>query len=185
LARAQLFLQLTKGNQQMITVAKCAAVASVIALTAGSAAWAQNYTTNPGTQGSYSSNPGSYTYNPSQGYSHPSQGSWSGTQGTATQGYPSQGTYNSSQGNTNQGSWSSGMQGTSTPYGGQSYSQAGYGAGNISTYQQAEQELARYGYSNIHDLKAMQGWSADAMRNGERVHVILGENGLVATFPGR
>jgi hypothetical protein len=31
----------------------------------------------------------------------------------------------------------------------------------------------------------MQGWSADAIRSGQRVHVILGDNGLVATFPGR
>jgi hypothetical protein len=31
----------------------------------------------------------------------------------------------------------------------------------------------------------MQGWSADAMKNGQKVHVLLGDNGLVATFPGR
>jgi hypothetical protein len=31
----------------------------------------------------------------------------------------------------------------------------------------------------------MQGSSADAIRNGQRVHVILGYNGVVATFPGR
>src|SRR5580704_16161603 len=58
------------------------------------------------------------------------------------------------------------------------------GTGNITTHQQAEQELTKYGYNGVHDLKSMQGWSADAMRNGERVHVILGDNGLVATFPG-
>ena len=57
--------------------------------------------------------------------------------------------------------------------------------GNINTYQEAEQQLGRYGYSNIQDLKATQGWSADAMKNGQRVHVLLGDNGLVATFPGR
>ena len=75
--------------------------------------------------------------------------------------------------------------GTSTPYTGQTYSSAGYGTGNITTYQEAESQLSRYGYSNVQDLRAMQGWSADAMRNGQRVHVLLGENGLVATFPGR
>ena len=75
--------------------------------------------------------------------------------------------------------------GTSTPYIGQTYSSAGYGTGNITTYQEAEQQLSRYGYNNVQDLRAMQGWSADAMRNGQRVHVILGDNGLVATFPGR
>jgi hypothetical protein len=193
----------------MKTVATCAAIASLLVFTAGSAAWAQTYGTNPGTQGSHSSSTGGYTYDPgAQGYSNYStnppgsynqgtynqgsnqgsnygsnQGSWSpGTQSNttspsnenmATQGYSA-----------NQGTWSSGSQGTSTPYG-QSNTQAGYGAGNITTYQQAEQELGRYGYSNIHDLKAMPGWSADAMRNGQRVHVILGENGLIATFPGR
>ncbi|MBV8090886.1 MAG: hypothetical protein JO139_15210 [Alphaproteobacteria bacterium] len=70
------------------------------------------------------------------------------------------------------------MQGTSTPYGNQSYSQAGYGMGNnITTFQQAEQELSKYGYNNVRDLRAMQGWSADAMRNGQKVHVIIGDNG--------
>jgi hypothetical protein len=179
----------------MMTVAKCAAIASVVALTAGSAAWAQTYSSSPSTQGSYSSNTGGYTYNPSaQGSSNP--GANSTNPGTYNQGY-NQGNQGYNQGwnssanqgnwgtNANQGNWNTGMQGTSTPYGGQSYSQAGYGAGNITTYQQAEQELGKYGYSNVHDLRAMQGWSADAMRNGERVHVILGDNGLVATFPGR
>lgn len=181
----------------MKTVATCAAIAGLLVFTAGSAAWAQSYTTNPGTQGnpnqatqSYSSqgswSPGTQsgtTYpnsTSSQGYTG-NQGSWSAgnaypnTQGMSGQGYSG-----------NQGNWSSGMQGTSTPYGGQAYSQAGYGSpNNITTYQQAEQELGRYGYSNIHDLRAMQGWSADAMRNGQRVHVIIGDNGMVATFPGR
>jgi hypothetical protein len=118
---------------------KCAAVASVLMLTAGSAAWAQVYSTNP------PSTPNSY--------------------------------------NASQRTWSAGMQGSSAPYG-QGSSQAGYGMGNITTHQQAEQELTKYGYNGVHDLKSMQGWSADAMRNGERVHVILGDNGLVATFPG-
>jgi hypothetical protein len=78
------------------------------------------------------------------------------------------------------------MQGSSTqPNGGRSYSQAGYANGTITTYQQAEQELGKYGYNNVRDLRSMQGWSADAIRNGERVHVVLGDNGLVATFPGR
>jgi hypothetical protein len=185
----------------MKTVAKLAAVASVVALTAGSAAWAQTYSSNPGTQGSYNSSTGGYTYNPSaQGSNQGTSGQGSYNQGTYNQGYnqgwnstanpgnnqgwnPSanQGSWGS---NANQGNWNAGMQGTSSPYG-QSYSQSGYGAGNINTYQQAEQELGKYGYSNIQGLRAMQGWSADAMRNGERVHVILGENGLVATFPGR
>ncbi len=154
----------------MNTVLKCAAFASALMLTAGSAAWAQNYST--------SGNPGTYSQG-TQGYN------------TGTQGY--QGTYNANQGTygtnpgnygTNQGSWNTGT-GTSTPYTGQTYSSAGYGTGNITTYQEAEQQLSKYGYNNLQDLRAMQGWSADAMRNGQRVHVILGDNGLVATFPGR
>lgn len=195
----------------MKTFATCAAIASLLVFTAGSAAWAQTSTTNPATPGSYNSNTGGYTYDPNaQGYS--SQGNQSYNQGTyntnpGTYG-TSQGAYNSNQGtwspgnqssstyrnnenmatqgySANQGTWSTGTQGTSTPYGGQSNTQAGYGAGNITTYQQAEQELGRYGYSNVHDLRAMQGWSADAMRNGQRVHVLLGDNGMIATFPGR
>jgi hypothetical protein len=157
----------------MKNVMKCAAIAGAVMFVAGSAAWAQSYTTNPGTQGSYSNNPGTYSGN--QGTS----GSYSGNAGT--QGYSNPGTYGASQ----QG-WNSGMQGTSTPSGNQSYSQAGYGMGNnITTFQQAEQELSKYGYNNVRDLRAMQGWSADAMRNGQKVHVIIGDNGLIATFPGQ
>jgi Ni/Co efflux regulator RcnB len=192
----------------MKTVATCAAIASLLVFTAGSAAWAQGYTTNPAAQG-YSSQ-GARSYN--QGTSNTNQGSWSpGTQSSTTypsnqstsnQGYSanqgswSPGTQSSStyrnnesmsnQGySANQGTWNSGTQGTSTPYGGQAYSQAGYGAGNVTTYQEAEQELGKYGYGNIHDLRAMQGWSANAMRNGQKVHVVIGDNGMIATFPGR
>ena len=39
-------------------------------------------------------------------------------------------------------------------------------------------------YTDIHNLRPTQGWSADAMKNGRMVHVILGENGLVSTFRG-
>jgi hypothetical protein len=170
----------------MKTVAKCAAVASVVLLTAASSAWSQTYTTNPGPQGTYgggqapyyTGNQGTQTYGTSPG----TPGTYSGNQGSSytgtpgTQGY--QGPYNP-----NQGSWNPGTQGSSTPPSGQTY---GYGASNkVTTYQQAQQELGRYGFSNIQDLRAMQGWSADAMKNGQRVHVILGDNGLVATTPGR
>ena len=172
----------------MKTIIKGAAIAGGIMFAAGSAAWAQSYTTNPGTQGSYSSNPGTYSNNPG------TSGSYSGNAGT--QGYSNPGTYGANQQGSNpstttgaygtgQQGWSPGMQGTSTPYGSQPYSQAGYGMGNVTTYQQAEQELSKYGYNNVRDLRAMQGWSADAMRNGQKVHVIIGDNGLIATFPGQ
>lgn len=173
----------------MNTVLKSAAFASALMLTAGSAAWAQNYSTsgNPGTysQGTQGYNTGTQgyqgTYNANQGTYGANQGTYGtnpSTYGTSP-GTSSSGTYG-----TNQGNWNTGM-GTSTPYTGQTYSSAGYGTGNITTYQEAEQQLSRYGYNNVQDLRAMQGWSADAMRNGQRVHVILGDNGLVATFPGR
>lgn len=176
----------------MKAIAKGAAIASVLLLTAGSAAWAQNYTTNPGTtnagpQGSYSGNQGpSNTGNSGyQGTYGANQGMYGAGQGT----YGNQGSWNSanqSNWNTGQGNSNQGMQGTSSPYG-QNYSQSGFGsgAGNISTYQEAERELSKYGYSNVQDLRPTQGWAADAMRNGQRVHVILSDNGLVATFPGR
>jgi hypothetical protein len=153
-------VQLVMGLTQMKAVVKFAAFASVLTLTAGSAAWAQNYST--------SGNPGTYS---TQGYSA---------------GNANQGTYGTNPGTygTNQGSWNTGT-GTSSPYTGQTNSSAGYGTGNITTYQEAEQQLGKYGYSNVQDLRAMQGWSADAIRSGQRVHVILGDNGLVATFPGR
>ena len=82
-----------------------------------------------------------------------------------------------------------GMQGTSSqPMAGQSgqySSQAGMGSGLNTTQEQAQQELSRYGYTNLQDLAPMRGWVADASKNGERVHVMLSDNGLVATFPGR
>lgn len=79
-----------------------------------------------------------------------------------------------------------GMQGNSSqPSAGQSNSQAGNGNGLNMTQQQAQQELSRYGYSNMQDVTPMRGWVADATKNGEQVHVMLSDNGLVATFPGR
>ena len=140
----------------MRTIIRCAAVAGAVMFAAGSAAWAQGYIANPGTPGSYSNSPGTQS-----------------DSGTVTYA-PSQ------------QSWDPGMPGTNTPSGRQGYSQAGYGMGNnITTYQEAEHELSRYGYGNVHDLRAMRGWSADAMRNGQRVHVVIGDNGMIATFPGR
>ena len=170
-------MQLRMGLTQMKAVAKCAALASVLMLTAGSAAWAQNYSPS-GSQGAYPLGQG-YSSTGTQG----NQGTYNENQGTYG---ANQGTYGTNPGTygTNQGSWNTGT-GTSTPNTGQTYSSAGYGAGNITTYQEAEQQLSKYGYSNVQDLRATQGWSADAMRNGQKVHVILGDNGLVATFPGR
>jgi hypothetical protein len=116
-------------------------------LTAGSAAWAQTYSTDPGTQGSYSQGYHTTTPGTQRSYNE-GHNSNPSTQGYSTQNYSNQGTYGSSQ-----GTWNPGKQGTSTPYGSQGYPQAGYGPGNITTYQQAEQELTRYDYNNVHDLR--------------------------------
>jgi hypothetical protein len=79
-----------------------------------------------------------------------------------------------------------GMQGSSSqPLSGQSSSQSAYGGGPNMSQQQAQQELSRYGYSNTQDVTPMRGWVAEATKNGERVHVMLSDDGLVATFPGR
>ena len=69
--------------------------------------------------------------------------------------------------------------------GGQGSWRSGYSNGPTTTEQQAQQELSRYGYSDVSSLRPLQGWTADATKNGENVHVMLSENGLVATFQGR
>lgn len=79
-----------------------------------------------------------------------------------------------------------GMQGNSSqPFPGQSGYQTGNNNGLNTTQQQAQQELSHYGYSNLQDVTPMRGWVADATKNGEHVRVMLSDNGLVATFPGR
>jgi hypothetical protein len=62
---------------------------------------------------------------------------------------------------------------------------SGYSNGPTATQQQVQQELSRYGYSDVTELRPVQGWTADASKNGENVHVMLSQNGLVATFQGR
>lgn len=79
-----------------------------------------------------------------------------------------------------------GMQGNSSqPFAGQSGYQAGNTNGLNTSQQQAQQELSRYGYNSVQDVTPMRGWVAEATKNGERVRVLLSDNGLVATFPGR
>lgn len=62
---------------------------------------------------------------------------------------------------------------------------SGYSNGPSTTEQQAQQELSRYGYTDVSGLRPVQGWTADASKNGENVHVMVSQNGLVATFQGR
>jgi hypothetical protein len=85
-----------------------------------------------------------------------------------------------------QGMQGQGMLGSSSmPYSSQSNRQNASGAAPSTTQQQAQQELSRYGYTNMQDVTPMRGWVADATKNGEQVRVLLSDNGLVATFPGR
>lgn len=153
----------------MRTVAKCAAIASVVLLTAGSAAWAQGYGNNAGNYGNQGYNQG---YNP--GYQGANTGNWGNNQG-------SQGANGGNWGG-NQAGWGQGMQGSSGQY--SENTGAGSSSSNNTNYAFAQRELAQYGYTDIHNLRPTQGWSADTMKNGRMVHVILGENGLVSTFRG-
>ena len=47
-----------------------------------------------------------------------------------------------------------------------------------------QNELSRYGYTDIHNVRKQRGWSADAIKNGQMVHVTLSDDGVVATFRG-
>ena len=112
----------------MDNFAKCAAIAVVVMVAAGPAAWAQAYNPNPGTPGPYAATPGS---------------SESGQ--TARQD----------------------MQG-------------------LTTYERAHQELRKAGYKDSHDWKRLaNGWSAEAVRNDQNVHVVIGDNGQIQTLPGQ
>ncbi|MBV8333987.1 MAG: hypothetical protein JO358_00775 [Alphaproteobacteria bacterium] len=73
---------------------------------------------------------------------------------------------------------------SSQTWGGQGW-RSGYSNGPTTTEQQAQQELSRYGYSDVTDLRPAQGWTADVTKNGENVRVLLSQNGLIATFQGR
>ena len=180
----------------MITALKYTAIASAFLLTAGSAAFAQNYNTNPsqGPERSQSYNQGFNNENQSssenQGASNQGStgyGNQSANEGSSQQSYnPSmQGSSGWNQGTQGSSGWNQGTQG-STWSGNQPYNSASGSGSNMNMNQnQVVQELRRYGYENLQDLRPMQGWSADAMRNGERVHIILGDNGEVATFQGR
>ena len=47
-----------------------------------------------------------------------------------------------------------------------------------------QNELSRCGYTDIHNVKKQRGWSADATKNGQMVHLTLSDDGVVATFRG-
>ena len=182
----------------MKTGMKYAALASVFMFTVGSAAWAQNYSPNSGVTGN--SNPGVQS---PVGQSGPGAGLSSDTQQKIRQALEQSGFKDvrvlpqsfliraqAPDGsrvvmlmspdmvsgvvaeNTNEN-----IPGTA--------SQPSATQGNWQSRQQAEQELSRYGYTDLTDMRPLQGWAADATRNGENVRVMLSDNGLVATFPGK
>jgi hypothetical protein len=167
----------------MMTALKYTAIASAFLLTAGSAAFAQNYNQNPSQGPEY--NQSSQSYNPSANTENQELNN-QGFTGYGNQAYnPSMNQQGYNPGMQGSSGWNQGMQG-STWSGNQPYNSASGSGSNMNmNQQQVVQELRRYGYENLQDLRPMQGWSADAMRNGERVHIILGDNGEVATFQGR
>jgi hypothetical protein len=57
------------------------------------------------------------------------------------------------------------------------------GSGGPSA-QDAYQELSKHGYNNIQGLERVQGWEARATRNGDRVHVLIDDDGMIATYRG-
>jgi hypothetical protein len=185
----------------MTTGLKCAALASVLMFTVGSAAWAQNYSANSGMQGNGNTGAQSSSDQSGWGTSITADTQQKIRQALEQSGFkdvrvfpqsfvvraqapdgshvamlmsPDMVTEVITQ--ASQGTPGTGLQ----PYGAQSSGQTG-----ASSRQQAEQELARYGYTDLSNLQPMQGWTARATRNGENVHVMLSDNGQVATFPGQ
>jgi hypothetical protein len=187
---------------------KSAALASALLLMGGSAAWSQTSSSNPGTQ---QNNMGSSTQS-AGGQSSPGASVSADTQQKIRQSLEQSGFKDIRvvpetfvvraqapdrsrivmllspdqisevvMPNANQGTQGN----SSQAFAGQSGSQGGNGNGLNTSQQQAQQELSRYGYSNLQDVTPMRGWVADATKNGEHVHVMLSDNGLVATFPGR
>jgi hypothetical protein len=122
------------------------AVASIFLLTAGPAAFAQNYNPNYGPGGGQSWNQGG-------------QGGWN--QG--------------GQGGWNQGGFSGG---------GQGMSQGVNQNTNEPNQQDAFQELSKYGFNNIRNLQRSEGWEAHATKNGDRVHIFIDDDGMIATYRG-
>lgn len=45
-----------------------------------------------------------------------------------------------------------------------------------------QNELSCYGYTDIYNVKKHRGWSADAIKNGQMVHLTLSDDGVVAIF---
>jgi hypothetical protein len=191
----------------MITVMKSAAVASVLLLAAGSTAGAQSYTANSSTRSNPNSDAQSALSQSSAGAGITADTQQKIRQSLEQSGFKDvrvtpesfvvrtqapDGSHIVMLLNPDKvtgvvvGAGSPSMQGTGSSQSlEQASSQTGYGTTQTTSQQQAQQDLSRYGYTSFQNLRPMQGWSADATKNGENVHVMLTDNGLVATFPGR
>jgi hypothetical protein len=175
----------------MNTIAKCAAIASVVMLTAGGAAWAQSYGPNQG----FSENQG---LGPNQGFVQ-NQG-FRGNMGlnpAAAQNELSRYGYTDIHNLQPMQGWSAdamengqmvhvliGENGRIATFHGVNESRMGETNGGLQNRNIAENRLGQYGYDNIHNTIPIPGWSADAKKNGEWVHVLIDTNGRIATFPG-
>jgi hypothetical protein len=143
------------------------AIASIFLLTAGPAAFAQNYNPNYG--------PGSGQSWNQSGWNQGSGGGWH--QGVG-QGWNQSGWNQGSGSGWNPGSGGDWSQGSG---GGQGWSR---GSNNGPSQQDAYQELSKYGFNNIRNLQRSEGWEAHATKNGDRVHVFLDDDGMIATYRG-
>src|SRR5690348_1537690 len=147
----------------MKSLFKYGAVASVFLLTAAPMALAQNY--NPG--GGSGWNQGDQGWNQSG-----TQGErWNqGNQGWNQNGMQGE-RWNQNQG-WNQGGFSGSSQGWNQ------------GTNKEPSQQDAYQELSKYGYNNVRNLQRSEGWEAHATKNGDRVHVFIDDDGMIATYRG-
>jgi opacity protein-like surface antigen len=171
----------------MITAIKCAALASALMLTAGSAAWAENYSQNYGAQSNYSSgsgqsSPGTITADTQQRIRQSlEQNGFKNIQvlpeAFVIRAQAPDGSHLAMLLTPDQVTEVvTGNMGSGTTMGEN---------GQTTSQQQAQQELSHYGYTNLQNLTPMRGWVAEATKNGENVRIMLSDNGLVATFPGR
>jgi hypothetical protein len=136
------------------------AVASIVLLSAGSAAFAQNYNPNYGA--------GDQGWGQSSSSWNRSGSDWNRT-GMQDQGW-------------RQGGWNQGRSGATQGYGGSAPQGSTQGSGPSA--HDAYQELSKYGYNNIQGMERSQGWEARATRNGDRVHVFIDDDGSIATYRG-
>jgi hypothetical protein len=149
---------------------KYGAVASIFLLSAGSAAFAQNY--NPS---------GGSDWNQGRSWNQGSGGGWN--QDWNRGGY-SGGNQGWSQGS-GSGSYQSGTRSGGCNQGGFSGTSQGNQSGNKEpTQNEAYQELSKYGYNNVRNLQRSEGWEAHATKNGDRVHVFIDDDGMIATYRG-